>query len=128
MFVLNEDLSIYVTRGDVLFFAVTMKDDDGNQHNFSEGDVVRVKVYGKKNASEVVLEKDFRIYADSEMAEIYLTKEDTKIGDVISKPTDYWYEIELNPDTEPQTIVGYDEDGAKVFKLFPEGADTEVDV
>ena len=57
--------------------------------------------------------------------EIYLTEEDTKIGEVISKPKDYWYEVELNPDEEPQTIIGYDEDGAKIFKLFPEGDDIE---
>ena len=30
-------------------------------------------------------------------------------------------------DTQPQTIIGYDEDGAKVFRLFPEGADAEVE-
>lgn len=123
MFVLNEDLSIYVTRGDIVFFSVTAKDDNGENYKFKAGDVVRIKVYGKKNAENVVLEKDFPVFSDTEMVEVYLTKEDTKIGEVISKPKDYWYEVELNPDTKPQTIIGYDEDGAKVFKLFPEGAD-----
>jgi hypothetical protein len=46
-----------------------------------------------------------------------------KIGDVISKHKDYWYEVVLNDDTLPQTIIGYDEDGAKLFRLFPEGDD-----
>jgi ribose 5-phosphate isomerase RpiB len=55
--------------------------------------------------------------------EIYLDRDDTKIGEVISKPKDYWYSVTLNDDTVPQTIIGYDDDGAKVFKLFPEGAD-----
>jgi hypothetical protein len=58
-----------------------------------------------------------------EEVEIFLGEEDTKIGEVISKPKDYWYEVELNPFDHPQTIIGYDEDGAKVFKLFPEGDD-----
>ena len=62
---------------------------------------------------------------DSESVEIFLSKEDTKIGDVISKPKDYWYEVVVNDDTKPQTIIGYDDDGAKVFKLFPEGKDLE---
>lgn len=94
MFVLNDDLSIYVTRGDVIFFSVTAKDDNGEPYKFKAGDVVRIKVYGKKNAENVVLEKDFPVYADAEIVEIYLTKEDTKIGEVISKPIDYWYEVE----------------------------------
>lgn len=36
---------------------------------------------------------------------------------------DYWYEVELNPETEAQTIIGYDEDGPKIFRLYPEGDD-----
>lgn len=122
MFVLNDDLSIYATRGDIVFFSVTAE-DDGEVYNFQPGDVVRIKIFGKKKAEDVVLQKDFPVTAEAESVEIYLDKEDTKIGGVISKPKDYWYEVELNPLTKPQTLIGYDEDGAKVFKLFPEGAD-----
>ena len=122
MFVINEDNSIYATRGDIVFFSVSA-DDDGAPYHFQAGDVVRFKVYGKKDAENVVLQKDFPVTDVCEEVEIYLTEEDTKIGDVISKPADYWYEVELNPFDHPQTIIGYDEDGAKVFKLFPEGDD-----
>ena len=122
MFTLNDDLSIYATRGDIVFFSVTAE-DDGEPYKFKAGDVVRIKIYGKKNAENVVLEKDFPVTEECDEVEIFLDREDTKIGDVISKPKDYWYEVELNPYSEPQTIIGYDEDGAKVFKLFPEGAD-----
>ena len=122
MFVLNDDLSIYATRGDIVFFTVSAE-DKGEVYTFKAGDVVRMKIFGKKKAEDVVLEKDFPITADTENVEILLTAEDTKIGKVISKPTDYWYEVELNPMSNPQTIIGYDEDGPKVFKLFPEGAD-----
>lgn len=127
MFVVNEDNSIYATRGDTVFFGVTME-EDGVPQMFHAGDVVRIKIYGKKAAENVALEKDFPVTDDAERVEIYLTEEDTKIGEVISKPTDYWYEIELNPESYPQTIIGYDEDGAKIFKLFPEGADLEKEV
>lgn len=122
MFTLNDDLSIYVTRGDIVFFTVTA-DDDGVLHTFQAGDVLRIKVFGKKDAEDVVLQRDFPVTGDCTEVEIYLSGEDTKIGEVISKPKDYWYEIELNPDSKPQTIVGYDENGPAVFRLFPEGGD-----
>lgn len=122
MFQLNEDLSIYATRGDIVFFSVSAE-SNGLSYRFQPGDVVRIKIYGKKDATLVALEKDFPVTESTNAVEIFLGKEDTKIGEVISKPKDYWYEIELNPNSHPQTIIGYDEDGAKVFKLFPEGKD-----
>lgn len=122
MFTINDDNSIYATRGDIVFFYVSAE-DNGVSYVFQPGDIVRIKVYGKKDAENVVLQKDFPVTDESVQVEIFLTEEDTKIGEVISKPRDYWYEVELNPDTNPQTFIGYDEDGAKVFRLFPEGDD-----
>ena len=124
MFTINDDNSIYATRGDVVFFGVTAE-DNGSPYVFNSGDVLRMKIYGRKDAETVYLEKDFLVTEDGENVEVYLDQEDTKLGDVISKPTDYWYEICLNPDTQPQTIIGYGDDGAAVFRLFPEGADKE---
>lgn len=126
MFTINDDNSIYATRGDIVFFTVTAE-DNGVVYTFQPGDVVRIKVYGKKDAERVVMQKDFPVIEATEQVEIYLAEEDTKFGEVISKPKDYWYEVELNPFTNPQTIIGYDEDGAKVFKLFPEGEDIPVE-
>jgi hypothetical protein len=122
MYRVNEDNSIYVTRGDIAFIHVSI-DNDGKPYTFQVGEVLRLKVYGKKNCEDVVLQKDFPVTAITQEMVLYLTESDTKIGDVISKPKDYWYEIELNPYDDPQTVIGYDEDGARVFKLFPEGAD-----
>lgn len=127
MFVVNDDMSIYLTRGDIAFFTVTA-DNNGVNYKFQPGDIVRIKVTEKKACENVMFQKDFPITEETERVEILLTEEETKIGEVISKPTDYWYEIELNPYTNPQTIVGYDEDGAKIFKLFPEGRDLGPDV
>lgn len=118
MVVFNEDLSVYVTRGDAGVLLVP-----GRGYMFAPGDVVRLKVFEKKNCENVVLQKDTSIAQETEIAEIHLTEKDTKIGETISAPVDYWFEIELNPFTYTQTIVGYDEDGPKVFKLFPEGED-----
>lgn len=124
MLKINDDKSIYITRGDAGIIAVTAT-DNGTNHKFQVGDIVRLKVVEKKGCDCVVLQKDTVVEAEAEVVHVVLTGEDTKIGELIHKPKDYWYEIELNPDTEPQTIVGYDEDGAKVFKLFPEGKDVQ---
>lgn len=124
MFEINDDMSIYVTRGDVIAFAISA-DSGGKNYTFHAGDILRIKVFEKKACENVVLEKVFPVSVESEKVEIVLTKEDTKIGDVISKPVDYWYEIELNPFTNPQTIIGYDDAGPKVFRLLPEGADAD---
>lgn len=121
MFTINDDNSIYVTRGDVVILSVKADFND-TPYTFKPGDILRIKVFEKKNCSEVVLEKDFPVTSETQSVQIYLSEKDTKIGGIISKPVDYWYEVELNPLTEPQTIIGYDEDGAKIFKLFPEGA------
>ena len=122
MYQVNEDNSIYVTRGDVVYLSVSAE-NNGEPYTFQAGEVLRIKVYGKKDADSVVLQKDFPITAAAQTVDLFLSEVDTKIGEVISKPRDYWYEVELNPYDNPQTIIGYDEDGAKVFKLFPEGAD-----
>lgn len=122
MFKVNNDMSIYVTRGDILAFKVTA-DYYGENYVFKAGDIVRMKVFEKKGCDCVMLQKDFIVESDTEEVTIQLTGSDTKFGELIHKPKDYWYEVELNPLTNPQTIIGYDEDGAKVFRLFPEGAD-----
>lgn len=122
----NEDKSIHATRGDVLFFSVGAMQGE-EVYMFQPGELVRFKVYGKKDANNVLLQKDFHVYEEQNLVDVTLTREDTRFGDLISKPTDYWYEVELNPETTPQTLIGYDEDGAKVLTLYPEGRDKEPD-
>lgn len=124
MFLINEDKSIYLTRGDIANIEVTAKNAEGNAYTFKKDEVVRIKVFEKKGCECVVLQKDVVVEAETTAVGIFLGKEDTTIGEIISKPKDYWYEVELNPETLPQTIIGYDEDGAKVFKLFPEGRES----
>lgn len=122
---------IKITRGDYASIDVTAQNDDGSDYVFKIGDVVRLKVFEKKKCNCVVLKKDKIISEETTMAQIILEKEDTKIGDPISKSCVYWYEIELNPDTKPQTIIGYDyneekdEEDPKIFRLLPEGSDEE---
>ena len=124
MFKINGDKSIYLTRGDIANITVSATASDGKLYTFQKGDVVRFKVFKRRDCGCVEIQKDTVVEAEATQVDIYLSKDDTKIGDVISKPTNYWYEIELNPNTQPQTIVGYDEEGEKLFVLYPEGSDT----
>lgn len=122
MFVVNDDLSIYVTRGDMAFLKVTCE-KDGKPYTFQVGEIIRFNVCEKKNCDNVVLQKDFPVTAVTQGVDIILDGNDTKIGGVINKPTDYWYEVVLNPFDNPQTIIGYDGEGTRVFRLFPEAND-----
>lgn len=127
MFEIKEDMSIAVTRGDICFFDLSAVTSEGIPFSFVEGDILRLKISTKKNCEDVVLVKDYTIESDCESIVLSLTGKDTKIGPVISKPVTYWYEICLNPETNPQTLVGYDEEGAKVFLLLPEARDMNGD-
>lgn len=122
MFRIDQDKTIHITRGDIAGINITAKNNDGTNHTFVVGDVVRFKVFERKDCDCVKLQKDVVITEETTEVNISLVKEDTKIDELINKPKDYWYEVELNPDTAPQTIIGYD-DTPKVFRLYPEGSD-----
>ena len=113
------DYSIILTRGDRVFLRVKAK-RHGKQYTFVKGDIVRITVSERKNVSNVVLKKDVLVKNDTDAVKIILEEHETRIGEEISKPKVYWYEIELNPDTNPCTIIGYDDNGPKTFTLYPE--------
>ena len=123
MFRIDEDKTIHLTRGDVAPIEVNAEEESGSAHVFQSGDIVRFKVFEKKDCENIVLQKDVTVTGETTVVDVFLDGEDTKIGEVINKPKDYWYEVEKNPDTYPQTILGYDEDGPKVLRLYPEGSD-----
>lgn len=128
MFKVNEDHSIYITRGDVasLLFSAALgpgSENPGEPYAFQPGEKLRLKVFEKKNCQNLLLSKDFTVETETYQVPILLESQDTRLGSEISKPRDYWYEIELNPDIRPQTLLGYDEAGPKVFRLYPEGGD-----
>lgn len=134
MFTINTDKSIHLTRGDVAVIAVSAAESEAGLaisaaeseeglHIFQVDDVVRFQVFEKNRCDNIVLVKDVVVQDETQFVDIYLESEDTRIGDIIHRPKDYWYEVELNPDTEPQTLIGYDEDGPKIFRLYPEGDD-----
>ena len=123
MFVITEDKSIYLTRGDSAVIDVSARISLEENYIFTKNDVVVFRVMQKGKCEEIVLKKEILVEQNIEMVTFELTKEDTKLGEIINKPKDYWYEIELNPETDPKTIIGYDEKGPKIFRIYPEGGE-----
>mgnify|MGYP003539167536 CR=1 FL=1 len=99
MFRVNDDLSICATRGDAGGFYVTAT-IGGEPYTFRSGDVVRFKVFGKKSCGDIALQKDVTVAEDTTQVEIFLNGGETRFCEVISKPVDYRYEVELNPETK----------------------------
>lgn len=124
---------IHLTRGNIacLHFPAKTRDislETGEEiitpYIYQPNDVVRLKVMKKGDVKTIYLKKDIYINEPTAVATFDLSGEETKFGDLINKPTIYWYEVELNPDTCPQTIIGYDKiTGPKLFVLYPEGGD-----
>lgn len=121
MFTIDEENTISITRGDVGTIEVRVENTNGGNYVFQPGDIVRLKVFNKKQHSSIVLNKEITVDVETDVVDIVLEPSDTTIGGIINKPVEYWYEVELNPYTIPQTVVGYDADGAKIFRLYPEG-------
>lgn len=123
MFVITEDKSIYLTRGDSVVIDVSARISLEENYIFTKNDVVTFNVMQKGKCEEIVLKKEILVEQNTEIVTFELTEEDTKLGEIINKPKDYWYEIELNSGTGPRTIVGYDEKGPKIFRIYPEGGE-----
>lgn len=117
MFVIDGD-KINITRGDrgVIELAI-------DNYTFSVGDTIEFRVYEKRALDKLpVLSKVVTVEQESSTIDIELTAEDTKIGELRNTAREYWYEIELN---DNQTVIGYDENGAKVLTLYPEGVEVD---
>ena len=125
MFVVNEKNYILMTRGDIGNLVVTASQEDGSAFIFHKNDIVRLTVVEKNKYNEVLIRKDIKVAEESDTVVISLSSNDTRFGPVINKPVDYYYEVEVNPETSPQTIIGHDENGPKIFRLYPEGGSNQ---
>lgn len=122
---------IHLTRGNIACLQFPAKvgeispetgEKTYTKYIYQVGDVVRFKIMKKNDVETIYLEKDLVITEPVDMAVFNLSSADTTFGEMINKPTTYWYEVELNPDTDPVTILGYDKaTGPKLFVLYPEG-------
>lgn len=121
----SETKEIKFTRGDYGIIAVSTVDKDGVKYTFQDGDKIEFKIMEKNDVEKILFQKTFFANAGEDYIDVTFESEDTRFTDYIDKPKAFWYEITLNPDTQPQTIIGY-EDSAKLFTLLPEGADKNV--
>lgn len=105
--------NIYLNRGDAITLQLV-----NNEGKFEAGDTIKFYVCANGDYTNTIFEKSFIVETTSNFAEISLTSAETRIGDPIKDgQVTYWYEIELNGDT---TLIGYDDEGAKKFVLYPE--------
>lgn len=117
--------NIDITRGNILPLTIDALNEDESKYEFKVDDIIRFTIMEAKNVNNILLQKDFKVKEASTEQEITLTAEEMKIGELVNKPIKYWYEIEVNPDTDyTQTIIGYTkEEGAAVLTILPEGGD-----
>ena len=62
-----------------------------------------------------MLEKSITVSEATTEVDLFLIEDDTLFCQETNKAMTYWYSISLNEDV----ILGYDEDGAKQFIIYP---------
>lgn len=122
MFKIDEDGTTFkVNRGSSGSFSFSAVTPQGEPYTFSAGDIIRFNITKANRTNSVLSSIDTVVEEDSNEVTISLKSQDTKVGNPINKPTEYWYDIELNPvGGNAQMLLGYDEEGPKIFTLYPE--------
>ena len=115
-----EGTTIKLNRGDVLSLTLSVSYTDGTSYSFTANDTVVFSVYNKNQMSgNAVFMKTINVTTPGQTLPVNLTSNDTKFGNLIDKPVEYWYEFELN---NQYTVLGYDDSGPKKLILYPEGS------
>lgn len=115
--------TISINRGDAgQSFDLRIPINDTEYYTFQTTDTIKFGVYEANGFNKnAVLLKTITPSEETTTLTIALTQEETTIGELINAPVKYWYEIQLNDNT----IIGYDENKAKEFILYPEGSDIQ---
>ena len=129
MFIIDEDnTTIKMTRGQSGFITFSTLTPEGELYTFKRNDIIRLNITKEGRENMIVMSIDTRIEEDTNEASIFIASSDSTIGPVINKPVNYWYDIELNPDSSlAQMLLGYDDNGPKIFRLYPESVKEEED-
>ncbi len=132
-----EGTTIKINRGDYLPIKLKAKqptfdengdvvvDEHGNpvliDYIFQDGETIQFGIYEKKKYDKnALLLKEVIVEEATSTVEFTITSQEMKIGKLINKPKDYWYEVTMDGG---QTLIGYDENGAKILRLYPEGSE-----
>ena len=124
-----EDNTIKITRGDassedINKLTIKFPIGDNQYYEFKPTDKISFVVFDKKGYTKnEILKKEFTLsslgYSENTTTlEINLTAQDTKKFPLKNKAMTYWYDIYLN---DTQTILGFDDDGAKKLIVYPRG-------
>lgn len=65
MFIINQDQSIYITRGDVANIVVSATLQDGSLYTFTPNDIIRFRVFNKNGCDIVHIQKDVMVTDES---------------------------------------------------------------
>lgn len=85
--------------------------------NFNANDEIKFNIYELKGYNlKPLLTKTIQVESTTDSVEISLSESDTTLGGQINAPFPFWYDITLN---DTNTIVCYNEHGAKEFILYP---------
>lgn len=118
----TEGTTIKVFRGDSGHFDISKTDSEGNIEQFKQGDKVILSVkenFGEKN---VLLRKTIPVNEDCDKVEFPISEEESiSLTDLISEPMDFEYDVKVKG-VESSTIIGHDDSGAKIFKVYPTGS------
>ena len=111
-----ENKHIYLTKGDKAVIDFSIPD-----YQFKIGDIISMGIYEKRGfTKDALFLIDVKVDNVTDKVEIIINSDDTKDFLVENKPVDFWYEIQLNHE---DTIIGYDEEDAKIITIFPGGSD-----
>lgn len=109
-----QNKTFHVSRGDSGTIHLNLKNT-----TFLTGDEVAFRIYEVQGLdTDPIVEVLTVAEADGPTVDIVLTSDDTNFGELGNEVVDYWYEVKVN---ESRTILGYDDSGAKIFKLYPTG-------
>ncbi len=112
-----KDNNIYINRGNKLLFSYKIKNGD-EYYSFVTGDTIGFAIYNAKGLNQSPLvSKEITPIVGSDSVDIELSSEEMKIGEMLNKEKECWYEITLNG----ETVTGYDNTGPKKLILYPEG-------
>ena len=128
-----EGTTIHLTRGDATqdkynklafnFPIFNFETKQEENYKFKPDDKITFVAMNKKGyTKEEILRKEYTLReigytAETEIAELPLTEEETKSFPLTDKPQTYWYDLILNDTT---TILGFDNEGAKEIIVYPE--------
>lgn len=123
MLKVDNEQTIHINRGDRLVLEYSI-DNDGSDYIFQKDDYIIFSIYEKKGLDKppIIHEKITPIVGNTTV-DIDISSDKMKIGEIVNKEKEYWYEIQLNNEN---TTNGFDEDGAKKIILYPEGVGINV--